>query len=136
MGLRDKAKDLKDAAAQGAERLREGERLQQADFQRLKDAAIEASGVASRKGEVKGWRVARAAITPRGTAIRVVRGVGNEALREYRSDADVSDGEKPSAGEADRRFKAASPARTDRNNEDVVTYPTDAGGFEANDGNV
>lgn len=85
MGLREKAKGLKDAAAQGANRLGQGEIRNHADFQLLKDAAIEASGVAGRKGKVKGWRVAKAAINPRGTATRVARGVGNEALRQYRS---------------------------------------------------
>lgn len=102
MGLRDRAKGLKDAAAEGADRLRQGELLQQADFQLLKEAAIEASGVTSRKGEVKRWRVARAAVNPGATASRVVRGVGTEAVRQFRSEADSSDGKEAPVGKADR----------------------------------
>lgn len=98
---RERADGLRSAAAAGADKVREtadGYRLRHAlsenadrvrreiiehiDLAAVVEAAVDSSGIRNRKGEVKRWRVARAAVKPAATAGAVARGVGKEAFRQ------------------------------------------------------
>ncbi|MEW6155343.1 MAG: hypothetical protein AB1673_15360 [Actinomycetota bacterium] len=82
MGLRDKAERLRDAASDGAKRFQPSEIIDRVDVESLKQTAIEGSGVTNKKGEVKGWRVAKAMTNPTRTAQNVAGSIGREAIRQ------------------------------------------------------
>jgi hypothetical protein len=101
MGWRDKAQQARTAAKEALQNdtvqhvkdvgLQE---LQELDLRALRDAAAASAGVANRKGDVKMWRVAKAAGNPARTAKKVARGVGGEVLRQRRHRSHSSDGEE------------------------------------------
>jgi len=85
----DTVAGLQEAAAAGIDRARNSDALSDIDLAALKDAAVSSSGVASRRGEVKRWRVARAAINPTVTATSVAKGVAAEIVRQKRSNTSL-----------------------------------------------
>lgn len=95
MGWRAKAQQAREAVKTAAEDAVKNERVQhlkqaaagelrELDMPALRDAASASAGATNRKGDVKKWRVAKAAATPAGTAGKVARGVSSELLRQRR----------------------------------------------------
>lgn len=84
--------DFKDAAASGIDRARNSDALSTLDVAALKDVVVSSSGVAGRRGEIKRWRVAKAAINPTATATSVAKGVAAERMRQKRSNTASGEG--------------------------------------------
>ncbi|MDQ1710814.1 MAG: hypothetical protein QOE45_264 [Frankiaceae bacterium] len=90
MGIRDPARQIKGTLTRAAEKVRQADVVQQIDVDALREVAIDSFGVTNRKGEIKGWRVAKAAVNPAGTGRKVVKAVGKEVLRQRRTGADAA----------------------------------------------
>ncbi len=106
MGWRESTQKAREAAKAAAEtalnekvdRVASAARDQFADvnFNALKDAAVSSVGLANGMGDVKKWRVAKAAATPTATAARLARGVGGELVRQRRDRDDGARSERSS----------------------------------------
>jgi hypothetical protein len=90
MGPRDAARRLKRTLAQAAEEARQTDVMQRIDVNALREVAVDSSGVTNRHGDIKRWRVAKAAINPAGTGAKVVKAVGKEMLRQRRNPSDAT----------------------------------------------
>jgi hypothetical protein len=90
MGLRDPARQLKKTLAHAAEQVRPTDVVKKIDVDSLREVAIGSSGVTNRRGEVKRWRVAKAAVNPAGTGRKVVKAVGKELLHQRRAQSDAA----------------------------------------------
>jgi hypothetical protein len=73
---------MRETLARAADKVRQSDVVQDIDVESLVEVAIDATGATNRRGEVKRWRVAKAAINPAGTVSNVVRAVGKEAARQ------------------------------------------------------
>jgi len=93
VGWKEEAAKAKEAALhktkEAVERAKESEAFADADMAAILDAAKEGSGITNRKGEVKKWKVAKAAMNPAGRGMDVAKSVGKEVYRQKR-DADRS----------------------------------------------
>jgi hypothetical protein len=97
----ERAQQAKDAAASGIERARRSEVLTRLDTAALKDAALNSAAVTNREGTTKLWRVAKAAANPTATATKVVKAVGKEVIRQQRDplESGACDGSSPCSDE-------------------------------------
>jgi predicted metal-binding membrane protein len=73
--------NLKDAAAATGELVRQSP-LADMDVAALAATAATSAGVVNADAELSKWRMARAAMTPRSTASRVVKALGAEVIRQ------------------------------------------------------
>lgn len=103
---------LKAATAAGADRVKNSDALTGLDTTRLKEAAVTASGVGNRRGDVKRWRLARAAITPAATATKVAKGLGAEITRQKRTRPGLDDSQDVLSVKGPRPTSERAPDET------------------------
>lgn len=89
MGLRDRAKAASKAAmeagSKGAQLARGELEKRGVDVGALSTAVTDGLGVANRRGELKRWRIAKAALRPTKTGKNLAVNVAREAMRQRRS---------------------------------------------------
>lgn len=114
MAWRDRADEAWGTARATAEHALQHEKVQRAkelaieelrdlDLRALADSLTASAGVRDSNGQIKRWRVVKAAANPRATAGKVARGLGREVLRRRRERSDPVDGKARLQKDAPRR---------------------------------